>query len=86
MEDRVNLPPRGDVKAEGHAGDDFFYFEQTGSFHLELLGSIHVEVGHLEPDLVSYFPRSELRGYSFLHLLLSHFVGSLSVILGHGKI
>ena len=53
MEDRVNLPPRGDVKAEGHAGDDFFYFEQTGSFHLELLGSIHVEVGHLEPDLVS---------------------------------
>ena len=84
MEDRVNLPLRGDAEVEGCVGDDFLYFEWTSSFHLEFLGSIHVEVCCFEPDLISYLPRNELGGYSFLHFLLGHFVGSLSVVLGHG--
>ena len=82
MEDRVNLPSGGDAEAEGHAGDDLFYFEWTGSFHLELLRSIHVEVGCFEPDLISNLPGCEPRGYLFPHLLLSHFVGSLGIVSG----
>ena len=45
MEDGVNLPLRRNVEAEGHVGDDFLYFKWTSSFHLELLGPVHVEVG-----------------------------------------
>ena len=60
MEDGVNLPPRGNAEAESCSGDDFLYFEGTSSFHLEFLGSIHVEVGGFKPDLVSYLPRGEL--------------------------
>ena len=44
MEDRVDLPLRGDMEAEGHVGDNFLHFERTSSLHLELLGSVHVEV------------------------------------------
>ena len=77
MEDRVNLPLRGDVEAESCSRDDFLHFEWTGSFHLELLGPIHVEVGHFEPHFVSDFPGGEPRGYLFFHLLLSHLVGSV---------
>ena len=61
-------------------GDDFLHFEGTGSFHLEFLWSVHVEVGGFEPDLVSYFPGSKLGGYPLFHLLLGHFVGSLGII------
>ena len=74
MEDRVNLPPRGDVEVECHVGDSLLYFEGTCSFHLEFLRSVHVEVGGLEPDLVSYSTGSELGGYSFLHLSLGYLV------------
>ena len=81
MEDRMDFPPRGNMEAEGHVGDDFFYFKRTSSFHLEFLGSINVEVGSLEPDLVSYPPGSKLGGYSFFHFLLGHFVGGLGVIM-----
>ena len=84
MEDGVNLPPRGDAEVEGHVGDNFFDFERTSLFHLELLEPIHVEVGRFEPDFVSYFPRGELRGDLFLHLLLGNFVGSLGVIMSSG--
>ena len=51
MEDRVNLPLRGNTKVEGCAGDDFLDFKGAGSFHLKFLGSVHVEVGGLKPDL-----------------------------------
>ena len=71
------FPLRGDSKAEGHVGDDFLYFEWASSFHLELLGSVHVEVSCFQPDFVSYSPRGKLGVYLFLHLLLSHFVGLL---------
>ena len=71
MEDGVDLPSRGDVEAEGHAGDNFLHFEWTSLFHLELLGSVHVEVCSFKPDLISYLPWSELGGYSFFHFLLS---------------
>ena len=77
----MNLPPRGDLEAEGHAGDDFLYFKGASSFHLELFGAIHVEIGSLEPDPVSDFPGSELRGDLFLHLLLGNLVGCLGVIV-----
>ena len=84
MEDRVNLPPGGDAEVEGHAGDDFLHLEWTCSFQLELLGSIHVEICSFKPDVISYLPWNELGGYSFLHFLLGHLVGSLSIVLGHG--
>ena len=54
MEDRVNLPPRGDMETEGCAGDYFFDLEGAGSFHLELFGPIHMEVGCFEPNLISH--------------------------------
>ena len=60
MEDRMNLPLRGDVEAEGHSGDDFLYFERTGPFHLELLGSVHLEVGCFKPHFISDFPGCKL--------------------------
>ena len=63
VEDGVNLPPRGDAEVEGCAGNDFLHFEWTSSFHLELLGSIHMEVCSLKPALVSYLPWGEFRGY-----------------------
>ena len=72
VEDRVNLPLRGDVEVECHAGDSLLYFEGTCSFHLEFLRSVHVEVGGLKPDLVFYSTGSELGGYSFLHLSLGY--------------
>ena len=81
-ENRVNLPARGNLEVEGCVRDDFFYFKRTSSFLLELFGSVHVEVSHFEPDLGSYFPGKEFSGYSFLHLLLSHFVGGLGIISG----
>ena len=79
MEDRVNLPPRRDAEMEGCAGDNFFNFKGTGSFHLELFGTVHMKVGGFEPDLVSHFPRGEFGGYSLFHLLLGYFVGSLGI-------
>ena len=81
MEGGVDLPLRGDVKVEGHAGDDIFHFKQTSSFYLELFGSVYVEIGCFKPDSISHLPRSELGGYSFPHFLLSYLVGSLGVIL-----
>ena len=44
MEYWVDLPSGGNVKVESHVRDNFFCFEQTSLFHLELLGSIHIEV------------------------------------------
>ena len=84
MEDRVNLPPRGDMEAEGCAGDYFFDLKGAGSFHLELFGPIHMEVGCFEPNLISHFPRGKFGGYPFFHLLLGYFVGGLGVIMGSG--
>ena len=84
VEDRVNLPLRGDVEVESCVGDDFFYLKGTSSFHLKFLWTVHVEVGSFEPDLVSYSPGSKLGGYPFLHLLLGHFVGSLSIFVSSG--
>ena len=85
MEDRVNPPMRGDVEMEGHPQDDFFHFKGTSSFHLEFLGSIHVEIGGFEPNLISHLPRSELRGNLFLHLLLGNFMSSLGIITSSGE-
>ena len=59
MEDRVNLPSRRNTKVEGHARNDFFNLKGASSFHLEFLGSVHVEVGGLKPDHISYFPWGE---------------------------
>ena len=84
MEDGVNFPSRRKPKAESCAGDDFFHFKWAGLFHLELFGSIHVEVGCFEPDFVSHLPGGEFSGYLFSHLLLSHFVGSLGIISSGG--
>ena len=72
MEDRVNLPLRGDAETEGNVGDDLFNFKRTSLFHLEFLGFIHMKVGGFKPDLVSHFPRGEFGGYSFLHFLLGY--------------
>ena len=81
MEDRVNFPPRQKAEAEGSAGDNFFHFERTCSFHLEFLWSIHVEVGGFKPDFVSHFPRSKLGGYPLFHFLLGYLVSGLGIIL-----
>ena len=54
VEDGVNFPPRGNLEVEGHSRDDFFNFKGAGSFHLQFLGTVHVEVGGFEPDPVSY--------------------------------
>ena len=78
----MNLPPRGDSEAEGRLRDDFLDLKGACSFHLEFLGTVHVEVGGLEPDRISYFPWGELRGDLFLHSLLSNLVGSLGIVLG----
>ena len=56
MEDGINFPPGGNAEVECCSGDYFLHFEGTCSFHLEFLGSVHVKVGGLKPDLVSYFP------------------------------
>ena len=69
---------------EGSVGDDFFHFKGACSLHLEFLWSVHVEVGHLQPHLISGFPWDELRGNPFLHFLLHHLVGGLGVIV-HGR-
>ena len=79
MEDRMNLPSRGNAEMEGHAGDDFLNFKWTSLFHLEFLWSVHMEISGFEPDLVSKFPGSKLGGYLFFHLWLGHLVGSLSI-------
>ena len=86
MEDRVNLPPGGNTEVECCMGDHFFHFERTSSFHLKFLGSIHVKVGGLKPDLVSYFPRGEFGGYSFFYFLLGYLVGSLGIIMSGGQV
>ena len=59
MEDRVNLPSRGNSEAEGCSGDNFFDFKRASSSHLELFGTVHVEIGGLEPDFISHLPWSE---------------------------
>ena len=82
MEDRMNLPLRGDVMAEGHAGDDFLHFQRAILFCLKFFGPIHVEVCHLKPDFVSNFPGGGFGSYLCLHFLLGHLVGSLSVVSG----
>ena len=82
----MNFPPRGDVEAEGHVGDDFLYFEGTSLFHLEFLWYVHVEVGGFKPDLVSYFPGSEPGGYLFLHFLLGHLMGGLGIFMSSGQV
>ena len=84
VEDRMYLPLRGDTEVEGHAGDNFFHFKRTASFHLEFLWSIHVEVGSLEPDFISYLPWGKLGGYLLFHLLLGHLVGGLSIFTSGG--
>ena len=80
MEDRVDLPPRGNAEMEGHVGDNFLNFKRTGSFHLELLGSVHVEVGGLKSDFVPSFPGSKFGGYPLLYFLLGYLVDSLGII------
>ena len=86
MEEGVDLPSRGDAEVEGHAQDDFFDFKGASSFHLQFLGSIHVKVGGLEPDFISYFPWGEFRGYLFLHFLLGYLVGSLGIVASSGQV
>ena len=80
----VDLPSGGDTEAEGHVGDNFLHFERTSLLHLELLGSVHVEVSGFKPDLVPYPPGSKFGGYPLLHFLLGHLVGSLGIILSNG--
>ena len=86
MEYRVNLPLRRDVKVEGCVGENLFHLEQASSFYLEVLWSVHVEIGCFKPDFISHFPGDELGGYLFLHFLLSHFVGSLSIVSGSRQV
>ena len=80
MENRMDLPLGENAKMEGYVGDDLLYFEWASSFPLEFPWSVHMDVGSLEPDFISYFPRRELGRYPFFHLLLSHLVGSLGII------
>ena len=47
MEDRMDLPLGGNSEMEGCMGEDFLYFKGTSSFHLECLGSVHMDVGGL---------------------------------------
>ena len=82
VKDRVDLPLGGNAEVDSHLGYDLFYFKWISSFHLELFGSVHVKVSHFKPYFFSNFPRSKLQGYLFLHFLLSHFMGGLSLILG----
>ena len=70
MEDGVNLPLEGNAEVEGRPRDDLLNFKQAGSFHLEFLGSVHVKISGLQPDLVSYLPRGEFGGYLLPHSLL----------------
>ena len=86
MENRVDFPSRGDVEAEWSSRDDFFNFERTGALHLEFLGSSHMKVCRFQPYLVSNFPRGEFGCNLLLHLLLSHFVGGLSIIASGGQV
>ena len=44
-----------------------------------------MEVGHLEPDLVSHFPWGEVPGDSLLHDLLSCFISSDGFFSGFFK-
>ena len=71
---------------DGCVGDDFLYFEWTHLFHLECLGTIHVEVGCLQPCFVSDIPGSKFGGYPFLHFLLGNLVDSLGVISCCGQV
>ena len=80
----MDFPLEGNAEMESCVGDDFLHLEGTGSFHLEFLWSIHVEVGGFKPDLVSYFPGNKLGGYPFLHFLLGHLVGSQGIITSGG--
>ena len=82
MEDWMDLPSGGNSEAEGCLEDDLFDFKRTHSFHLELFGAVHVEVGSFEPDLVSYLPRGELGGDLFFHSLLGNLVGCLGIVVG----
>ena len=81
MEYRMDLPPRGNMEVEGCARDDFLYFKGTSLFHLEFLGSVHMEVGCFKPHFLPNLPWRELGGYSFLHRLLGYFVGGLGIVL-----
>ena len=56
MEDWMDLPLGRDSETECCAGDDFLNFKGASSFHLELFGPVHMEVGHLQPDLLSSLP------------------------------
>ena len=78
----MNLSLGGDSKTEGCLGGDLVNLRGASLFHLELFGAVHVEVGGLEPDLISHFPRGELGGDSFLHLLLGILVSSLGIVMG----
>ena len=55
VENKVDFPLRRDVEAGGHAGYDFLNFKGASSFHLKLFGSSHMEIGCLQPDLISNF-------------------------------
>ena len=55
MKDRMNLPLGRNAESEHHVGYYFLNFKWTGSFHLELFGSSHMEIGHLQPNLISNF-------------------------------
>lgn len=64
----------------------FFDFERSGPLHLELLESSHMEIHHLQPNLIFHFPQGELGGNLPLHFLLSSLVGSLSIIVSSREI
>ena len=77
----MNLPLRGNAEMESHVGNDFLHLEGTCLFHLELFGSVHVEISSFKPVLFFYLPESKFTGYLFFHLLLGYLVGSLGIIL-----
>ena len=86
MEDQVDLPLGGDAEMVGCPREHFLDFKWSSSFHLEFLGSTHMEIGCLQLYSITNFPRGELQGDPFPHLLLSYFVDSLSIIVNRGQV
>ena len=70
------------MEMEGCVGYDFLDLKWTCLFHLKFLESSHMEIGCLQPDLISDFLWRELCSYPLLHLLLDYLVGSLGIVSG----
>ena len=68
----VYFPVLGNTEVVDGPGDNLFDFKQASLFHEQFSWSVHLEVGRFQPNLVSFLPRFEFGGDSFLHLLLGN--------------